>query len=171
MAGNGLVPTMQTHKQVIEGFVREGKAGMGAYVKATDDLLYSRVPAVYRPFGQEARGETAAGQEAPLAVKLEDGSLLANGARLPRPMDNQQWDVLKTLERSRSRFGVVPFHSVAAAWTDGAVDDWNNANISISDLKDEVAIVVPSSGENWREVTYKDEDGRERKRSIHTLGD
>src|ERR1700758_2643615 len=98
---------MQTHKQVIEDFVREGKAGLGTYVRATDDLLYSRVPEVYRPFGQKPWGETAAGQEAPLAVRLEDGSLLANGARLLQPMNNHQWDVLKTLERSHSRFGVV----------------------------------------------------------------
>ena len=102
MAGNRLVPTMQTHEQVIENFVREGKAGKGT-LKATDDLLYSRVPSVYRPFGKEPWGETAAGHKAPLAVRLEDGSLLASGARLPEPMDNHQWDVLKTL------------HSVAAA--------------------------------------------------------
>jgi hypothetical protein len=86
-------------------------------------------------------------------------------------MDTHQWDVLKALEHTDSRFGVVPFHSVAAAWTDGAVDDWNEAFISIEDLKEEVAIVVPSDGERWREVTYKDEDGRERTRSIHALGD
>ncbi len=47
---------MQTHKQVIQNFVLECKAGKGTYVKATDDLLYSRVPAVYRPFGQEPWG-------------------------------------------------------------------------------------------------------------------
>jgi hypothetical protein len=162
---------MQTHEQVIENFLKEGKGGMGTYVKATDDLLYSRIPAAYKPFGQEPWGETAAGQEAPLAVRLEDGSLLANGARLLHPMDTHQWAVLKDLERSHSRFGVVPFHSVAAAWTDGAVDDWNRAYISISDLKEEVAIVVPSAGEQWRQVTYKDKDGREGMRNVHTLGD
>jgi len=162
---------MQTHKQVIENFVREGKAGKGTYVKATDDLLYSRVPAEYRPFGQDPGVGSAAGHEAPLAVRLEDGSLLANGARLLHPMDTHQWAVLKDLERSHSRFGVVPFHSVAAAWTDGAVDDWNRAYISISNLKKEVAIVVPSAGEQWRQVTYKDKDGRERTRDVHTLGD
>ena len=171
MAGNRLVPTMQTHKQVIENFLEEGKGGMGTYVKATDDLLYSRVPAGYRPFGHEPWGETAAGQKAPLAVRLEDGSLLANGARLPRPMDNHQWDVLKTLEQNHSQFGVVPFHSVAAVWTDGAVDDWDRAYIPISNLKKEVSIVVPSGGERWRQVTYKDEDGDEHTRNIHTLGD
>jgi hypothetical protein len=86
---------MQTHEQVIENFLKEGKGGMGTYVKATDDLLYSRVPKTYRPFGEEPLGETAAGQEAPLAVRLEDGSLLANGARLSSPMDHQQRDVLQ----------------------------------------------------------------------------
>ena len=44
-------------------------------------------------------------------------------------------------------------------------------HIPISNLKKEVAIVVPSSGEHWREVTYKDKDGREQIRRIHTLGD
>ena len=162
---------MQTHKQVIENFVWEGKAGKGTYVKATDDLLYSRVPAVYRPFGQEPWGETAAGQKAPLAVRLEDGSLLANGTRLLRPMVDHQWDVLKTLERNHSRFGVVPFHSVAAAWTDGAIVDWNRAHIPISNLRKEVAIVVPSNGERWRQVRYRDDDGVEHIRQIHSLGD
>src|SRR5437016_9053991 len=133
---------MQTHTQVIEKFLREGKGATGTYVKATDDLLYSRIPAVYRPFGQEPWGETAAGQKAPLAVRLEDGSLLANGARLLEPMDNHQWDVLKTLEQNHGRFGVVPFHSVAAAWTDGAVDDWDRAYIPISNFRKEVSIVV-----------------------------
>ena len=144
---------------------------MGTYVKATDDLFYSRVPAGYRPWGQEPWGETARGQEAPLAVRLEDGSLLANGVRLLQPMDTHQLQVLHALERTHSRFGVVPFHSIAAAWTDGAVDDWNRAYISISDLKEEVAIVVPSEGEQWWQVTYKDKDGRERTRNLHTLGD
>src|SRR5438045_6345544 len=162
---------MQTHEQVIETFVKEGKGGKGTYVKATDDLLFSRVPDTYRPFGHELWRETAAGQEAPLAVRLEDGSLLANGARLSTPMDNHQFQVLKALERTHSRFGVVPFHSVAAAWTDGAIDDWNRADFSISDLKEEVAIVVPSEGEQWWQVTYKDKDGRERTRNLHTLGD
>ena len=172
MAGNRLVlNTMQTHEQVIEDFLKEGKKGVGTYVRATDDMLYSRVPSVYRPFGQEPWRETAAGQEAPLAVRLEDGSLLANGARLLSPMDGHQWDVLKALERTRSRFGVVPFHSVAAAWTDGKVDDWNRAYISISDLQKEVGIVVPSQGEKWRQVTNKDEHGHERTRNIHSLGD
>jgi hypothetical protein len=162
---------MQTHKQVIENFLTQGIEGMGTYVKATDDMLYSRVPSAYRPFGKDPWGETAAGQEAPLAVRLEDGSLLANGASLLHPMDVHQWNVLKALKRTRSRFGVVPFHSIAAAWTDGAVDDWDRAYIDISDLQKEVAIVVSSQGERWRQVPYKDKDGRERVRNIHSLGD
>jgi len=140
-------------------------------VKATDDKLYSRVPAAYRPFGIEPWGETAAGREAPLAVRLEDGSLLANGARLATPMSGHQWQVLRTLERTRSRFGVVPFDSIAAAWTDGAVNDWDRAYIHTSNLQADVEIVVPSAGEDWRQVPYKDEKGRERMRSVHTLGD
>jgi hypothetical protein len=66
---------------------------------------------------------------------------------------------------------VVPFHSVAAAWTDGAVDDWDRAYIPISNLRKDISIVVPSNGERWWEVTYKDVDGRERVRQIHSLGD
>jgi hypothetical protein len=162
---------MQTHDQVIENFVAKGEPGTGTYVRAKDDLLYSRVPSAYRPYGQKPWGDTAAGQEAPLAVRLEDGGLLANGARLLTPMDNHQWDVLKALERTHSRFGVVPFHSIAAAWTNGKVDDWNRAYIALRDLKAQVGIVVPSQGEHWREVTYKDEDGRKRTRSVHSLGD
>jgi len=172
MAGNRLVlKPMQTHEQVIEDFLKNGKRGMGTYVKATDDMLYSRVPSTYRPYGQEPWGETAAGQKAPLAVRLEDGGLLANGARLLSPMDGHQWDVLKALERTHSRFGVVPFHSIAAAWTNGKVDDWDKAYIALGNLKTEVGIVVPSQVKHWREVTYKDEHGVERTRTIHSLGD
>ena len=172
MAGNRLVPTnMQTHTEVIENFLTKGERGTGTYIKATDDLLYSRIPSGYRPFGREPWGETGAGHEAPLAVRLEDGSLLANGARLLHPMDNHQWSVLKALEDTHSQFGVVPFHSIAAAWTDGAYDDWDRAPIGLADLKAEVAVIVPSQGEHWRQVTYKDKDGRTRARSVHTLGD
>jgi hypothetical protein len=162
---------MQTHTEVIENFLTKGEGGTGTYVKATDDLLYSRIPSGYRPFGREPWGETGAGHEAPLAVRLEDGSLLANGARLLHPMDNHQWSVLKALEETHSRFGVVPFHSVAAAWTDGEYDDWDNSGLVPEDIKAEVAVVVPSQGEDWREVSYKDEDGHTRTRSVHTLGD
>jgi hypothetical protein len=86
-------------------------------------------------------------------------------------MGNHQWRVLKALESIHSLFGVVPFHSIAAAMTDGIDNDWNRARIPIPELKAQVAIVVPSQGERWRAVKYKDEDGRERTRNIHTLGD
>lgn len=162
---------MQTHGQVIGNFLTKGEGGTGTYIKATDDLLYSRIPWGYQPFGREPWGETGAGHEAPLAVRLKDGSLLANGARLLHPMDNYQWSVLKALEETHSRFGVVPFHSIAAAWTDGKIDDWDRAPIDIADLKAKVEIVVPSNGENWREVTYKDIDGSTQIRHVHTLGD
>src|SRR5439155_5553046 len=56
-------------------------------------------------------------------------------------------------------------------WTDGALDDWDRAPIDISDLQKEVAIVVPSSGEQWWRVIDKDEAGRERMRTVHSLGD
>jgi hypothetical protein len=86
-------------------------------------------------------------------------------------MDDHQWRALEALESSGSRFGVVPFHSIAAALTEGEVDDWNRAHIPLAELKAQVGIVVPSQGERWRSVTYKDEKGRERTRSVHTLGD
>jgi len=162
---------MKTHSQVIENFIREGIGGNGTYVKANDDLLYTRVPENYRPYGHRSWGPTAAGTEAPLAVRLADGGILANGARLATPMDGHQWDVLKALEESRSRFGVIPFHSIVAAYTDGVADDWDENPIDIEDLKKDVAIVISSDGERWREVFEKDEDGHDVTRQVHTLGD
>ena len=172
MAGTGRHKPM-THKQVIENFVKEGKGGKGTLVKADDKLLYSRIPVNYRPYGQEPWGETAAGQEAPLAARLEDDSLLVNGARFARPIDNHQWVLLNTLEHAdtQSRYSVVPFHSIVAAWTDGEVDDWNRSPIPIWRLRKEVGVVVPSTGERWRKVTVKDSRGRDEERTIHTLGD
>jgi hypothetical protein len=38
-------------------------------------------------------------------------------------------------------------------------------------LQKEVAIVVPSAGEQWKEVTEKDKHGREQTKQVHTLGD
>jgi len=96
---------MKTHSQVIENFIWQGVGGKGTYVKASDDLLYSQVPDTYRPYGHRPWNNSAAGTEAPLAVRLKDGGILANGARLAHPMDNHQWDVLKALEKSHSRFG------------------------------------------------------------------
>ena len=162
---------MKTHSQVIENFIREGVGGKGTYVKASDDLLYSQVPDTYRPYGHRPWNNSAGGTEAPLAVRLEDGGILANGARLANPMDNHQWNVLKALEKSHSRFGVIPFHSIVAAWTDGVDDDWDETPIPIRDLKREVAVVVSSQGENWREVVEKDEDGHDVTRQVHSLGD
>lgn len=162
---------MKTHSQVIENFIRNGIGGNGTYVKAGDDLLYSRIPENYSPFGRRPWSGSAAGTEAPLAVRLEDGGILANGARLAHPMDNHQWDVLKALERSQSPFGVIPFHSIVAAWTDGRANDWDRRPIPIRDLKKEIAIVVSSEGERWKDVVDKDEDGHDVIRQVHTLGD
>jgi hypothetical protein len=47
---------MQTHSSVIENFIREGRGGKGTYVKATDDVLYSKIPLEYSPYGVEAEG-------------------------------------------------------------------------------------------------------------------
>ena len=157
------------HQQVIENFIKEGKEGLGTYVKASEDLLYSRIPEGYRPYGHYPWRTPA--QTAPLAVRLKDGDLLANGAALASPMSGHQNDVLATLHNSHARFGVVPFHSIVAAWTDGKVRDWNQAPIPIRDLKQEVEIVVSSDGERWRNVVEKDEDGHDVTRQVHTLGD
>ena len=170
MAGTGQLYEPMKHQQVIENFIREGKGGLGTFVKASEDLLYSKIPEHYRPWGHYA-WRTPAAQKAPLAVRLKDGDLLANGAALESPMSSHQTDVLRTLEQSQSRFGVVPFHSIVAAWTDGTVRNWDEAPIPIRDLKREVAVVVPSAGEQWQTVTEKDKNGREHERQIHTLGD
>jgi hypothetical protein len=154
-----------THQQVIENFIKEGKGGRGTNMKATDDMLSSRVPS--RQFAWRTRE----GMEAPLAVRLEDGGLLANGAALSWPMRRHQRQVLRSLEDYHASFGVVPFHSIVAAWTDGEKDDWDQAPIAISDLQKEVGIVVPSEGERWTQVESKDKYGRTKTRSLHTLGD
>jgi hypothetical protein len=154
-----------THQQVIENFIKEGKGGTGTNMKATDDMLSSRVPS--RQFAWRTRER----MEAPLAVRLEDGGLLANGAALRWPMRRHQRQVLRSLEDAHASFGVVPFHSIVAAWTDGVHDDWNQAPIAISDLQKEVGIIVPSEGERWSQVKVKDKYGRTKTRSLHTLGD
>jgi hypothetical protein len=160
---------MQTHSSVIENFIREGKGGKGTYVKATDDVLLSKIPIRYAPFGYEPY--ESAGQTAQLAVRLKDGSILTNGARFDTPIDWHQRQIIRALEASPSRFSVVPFHSITAAWTDGNVDDWSNAPFGISDLQKEVSVVVPSGGEEWKRVKVKDRNGRITERTIHTLGD
>jgi hypothetical protein len=97
-------------------------------VKATDDVLLSKIPLGYRPFGREPwRRDSAQGETAQLAVRLKDGSILTNGARFGTPISGHQSQIIRALEKSPSRFGVVPFHSITAAWTDGDVDDWSRA--------------------------------------------
>ena len=139
---------MQTHSSVIENFIREGKGGTGTYLRATDDVLLSKIPDLYHPYGHDTWGQNAAGQTAELAVRLKDGSILT-GARFETPIDMHQQELISALEESHSRFSVVPFHSITAAWTDGGVDDWSRAPFSISDLQREVSVVVPSGGEEW----------------------
>src|SRR5712692_11122907 len=46
-----VLTTMQ-HQQVIENFVRNGQGGRGTYLKADEDVLYSKFSAVYRPYGR-----------------------------------------------------------------------------------------------------------------------
>ncbi len=162
---------MQTHSSVIENFIREGKGGKGTYLRATDDVLLSKVPDVYRPYGHRTWGRNASGQTAELAVRLKDGSILTNGARFDTPIDEHQRNLISALEESDSRFSVVHFHSITAAWTDGEIDDWSNAPFGISDLQREVSVVVPSGGEEWKTIEVKDKNGRITKRMIHTLGD
>ncbi len=157
------------HQQVIENFIKEGEKGRGTFVKANRDLLYSEIPIGYRPWGRWYSSN--AGQSAPLAVRLKDESLLVNGARLPWPISDHQSSVLRTAETTSARFGVVPFHSIVAAFTNGEVRDWNRKPIPTGQLQKEVQIVVPSSGERWREVTETDEHGKAHTRQVHTLGD
>ncbi len=116
-------------------------------------------------------GSTAAGQKAELAVRLEDGSILTNGARFDTPIDMHQRELISALEQSQRPFSVVPFHSITAAWTDGDVDDWSNAPFGIPDIQKEVSVMVPSGGEEWKQVKVKDRNGRIIERTIHTLGD
>ena len=92
------------HTKVIERFVKEGQGGRGTLVKANEDLLYTQVPQVYRPYGSYYGGGHVAGRQTPLAVRLEDGSVLANGAGMQSPMRQHQWELLKTLERSQDPF-------------------------------------------------------------------
>src|SRR5438445_2013985 len=163
---------MQTHSSVIENFIREGKGGKGTYVKATDDVLSSKIPPGYAPYGYRPRWRTTAvGQTAELAVRLKDGSILTNGARFDTPIYQHQRNLISALEESHRRFSVVPFHSITAAWTDGKVDDWSNAPFGISDLQKEVSVIVPSGGEEWKWVRVKDKNGRITEQKIHTLGD
>src|SRR6266851_2010834 len=153
-----------THQQVIENFVREGQRGTGFSVKATEDMLYSPIPARSWPDYRPA-------ERVPLAVRLSDDSLLVNGAGLSWPISRHQRKTLRAVEASKSRFGVVPYHSIVAAWTDGEKDDWDQVPIPTRDLQKEVSIIVPSEGERWKEVKVKDKHGQEETTTVHTLGD
>lgn len=155
--------TMQAHSKVIENFVQSGAGGKGNYVVARerDHALYS----TYHRQWQSAQPPV------PLTVELESGSFLANGANMQWPMNRHQGIVLRTLEKSPSPFGVVPFDSITAAMTEGKVRDWRFAPFKIKELRREIDIVIPSSGEQWKEVVVRDKNGRESKRSVHTLGD
>jgi hypothetical protein len=155
------------HKLVIENFINKGTEGSGTYVKADKGMLVSKIPGLYTHGGYRLRES----RESPLAARLDDNSLLVNGARLNWPDARHQQSVLTALRDSPIRFGVIPFHSIAAAWTNGEVRDWNQAPISTGKLRKEVGIVVPSTGERWQEVIVKDKQGKEHKRNVHTLGD
>jgi hypothetical protein len=155
------------HTQVIENFINEGREGSGTYVKAERGMLYSKIPALFSPNGWRRREA----RETPLAARLEGEGLLVNGARLNWPDTGHQRSVLTALRNSPHPFGVIPFHSIAAAWTNGEVRDWDQAHIPTKDLRREVEIAVPSTGERWQEVTEKDKHGRTRTRHVHTLGD
>jgi len=153
----------KTHEQVIEDFIKDGKGGRGTYVMARekDHAVYS----AYR-----RRWETNPNM-VPLAVQVADGGFLVNGARLDYPRGNHQQLVLQTLETSQVPFGVVPFDSITAAWTDGKTRSWSQAPFKLRDLRREVGIAVPSTGERWRDVEVKDKYGRVHIQKVHTLGD
>src|SRR5205823_6863095 len=80
------------------------------------------------------------------AVRLTDDGFLANGASLDWPSSRHQRLVLRTLESSKSPFGVVPFDSITAVWTDGEVRDWNQAPFSIRSEERRV-------GKGWEDAT------------------
>ena len=69
-------------------------------------------------------------------MRLKDGSILTNGMRFATPINGHQLETIRALEGSRTRFSVVPYHSIAAAFTDGKIDDWSRVRgINISDLQ------------------------------------
>jgi hypothetical protein len=158
------------HQQVIENFINTGTEGSGTFVKADKNVLFSQFPKVYRPYGGYPQ-DPSDGRTIPLAVRLGDDNLLVNGAGYLWPIRGYLSDVLQALERSHRPFGVVPFHSIVAAWTDGEDRDWDRAPIPTEQLRKEVSVVVPSEGERWREVTERDKHGQLQLRRVHTLGD
>jgi hypothetical protein len=158
------------HTQVIDNFINRGSGGRGTYVKADDTVLSSQFPQNYRPWGHWG-WRNLDGRSFPLAVRLGDGNLLVNGARLDWPAAGHQHALLEALQDSPRKFGVVPFHSIVAAWTDGEIRDWYQKPIPLRQLQRGVGIVVPSAGERWQEITEKDKHGQPQTRRVHTLGD
>ncbi len=165
MAGTDLILNnmKKTHQQIIESFLQEGRGGQGTNVVAKE-----KDQAVYSTYRRRWESRQSA---VPLCVRLEDGGFLANGGGMAWPVSRHQDLVLRALEGAQAPFGVVPFDSIAAAWTDGAVRNWFQAPFTLKDLRHETAVVVPSTGEEWREVRVKDKWGRETTRNVHTLGD
>ncbi len=102
------------HTQVIDNFINRGSEGRGTYVKADDNVLSSKFPQNYRPWGRWG-WHPLNGRSYLLAVRLRDGNVLVNGARLDWPAAGHQTEVLRALQDSPRRFGVVPFHSIVAA--------------------------------------------------------
>lgn len=158
------------HQQVIENFINRGTPGRGTYIKAGEEVLYAKFPEQYRPWGYWGFRDLDS-RSFRLATRLGDGNLLVNGAQLLHPASWYQRMVLQAVEGTKNRFAVVPYHSIAAAFTDGKVRDWDRKPIPTKDLQREVGIVVPSEGERWREVAEKDKHGRVVTRRLHTLGD
>jgi hypothetical protein len=165
--GDRKITTNMQHQAVIQNFVSNQTEGAGTYVKAENGMLASKVPALYSPHGWRRRDS----RDTPLAARLEDDGILVNGARLNWPEARHQREVLTALRHHPGPFGVVPFHSIVAAWTNGETRDWNQAPIPAGKLRKEVGIIVPSTGERWQEVTVKDKHGRTHTRQVHTLGD
>ncbi len=153
------------HQQLVRDFLHQGIGGKGTYMEADQDALYSKFPAYYRG------SYRLAGRKLPLAVRLGDGGVLVNGARLEWPMARHQRLILDSLQSDSGPFGVVPYHSVVAALTQGAVRNWDEKPIPPKELRREVGIVVPSAGERWEHVTVKDKHGKPQTRLVHTLGD
>src|ERR1700694_5471259 len=112
------------HQQVIENFINTVTEGRGTFVKPDENVLFSQFPREYLPYGAYHR-DPSDGRTIPLAVRLGDDNLLVNGAGFAWPISGYQSNVLRTLERSHRPFGVVPFHSIIAAWTDGEDRDWD----------------------------------------------
>src|SRR4051812_7145055 len=145
-----------THQQVIERFIN-GAGARGTNIHAKDGRLYSRIPDRFNRWGSRTSGDGPT----TLAVRLQDGGILVNGAQMNWPIAGHQTNVLHTLDQADARFSVIPFHSIVAALTDGKQQTWSEGLIPIEQVQKEVRVVVPSEGEHWKEVTEKDDRGIE----------